>query len=229
MASHRSSAFTLVELLVVISIIGLLVAILLPALGKARNSARTTICLSQMRQIGVGMHVYNNSTGSFVYRKSTRTGFIYPHAWDLTSSSERLFFSMIADPTVFFCPANDARRTETTEYQADNFLYPTYGYCFDVGFNDASYYTPAPQRQLDPQGKNPRVVLMVDMAVFRGPGLVWTANHMIRNVDTPEYMNVLAIDGHAATEGPPTHKWWGHTGLEFNWPKKIADMVSGQF
>ena len=47
---HRRSAFTLIELLVVISIIALLIAILLPALGAAREAARNTQCLSNIRQ-----------------------------------------------------------------------------------------------------------------------------------------------------------------------------------
>jgi prepilin-type N-terminal cleavage/methylation domain-containing protein/prepilin-type processing-associated H-X9-DG protein len=57
---EKRAAFSLVELLVVIGIIALLISILMPALAKARASARNIQCLSNLKQIGEGFQVYAN-------------------------------------------------------------------------------------------------------------------------------------------------------------------------
>ena len=95
MIHARRSAFTLVELLVVIGIIGVLVALLLPTLGKARESARTVKCMSNLRQLGLATTMYCGEAKGYLP---------YP----TTTKGEQMLWYNVLDPYLQ-AKANDAR------------------------------------------------------------------------------------------------------------------------
>jgi prepilin-type N-terminal cleavage/methylation domain-containing protein/prepilin-type processing-associated H-X9-DG protein len=68
--AHHRRAFTLIELLVVIAVLGMLIALLLPAVLKARSAASRTQCASQMRQIGIAFHLFAENHDGKIPRSS---------------------------------------------------------------------------------------------------------------------------------------------------------------
>ena len=125
----RWTGFTLIELLVVISIIALLVAILLPALRNAREAARGSACLSNLRQIGVTTFTYAADYDGYTFPSSTGDVPSHPGtvsnptgAADYYSSFEPFSGSYLNEnKQVFICPSPvpDGQKQPTVDNQFD--------------------------------------------------------------------------------------------------------------
>lgn len=74
-APRNPSAFTLIELLVVVAIIAIIISILLPSLGRARERAKTTRCLANLKSIGTGLVVYQTSNDNYVVPSYNMVGY----------------------------------------------------------------------------------------------------------------------------------------------------------
>jgi prepilin-type N-terminal cleavage/methylation domain-containing protein len=202
---RRRAGFTLIELLVVVAIIALLLAILMPALSQARAQSKRSVCLSNLREIGLALHAYGMQYGGAIPRgPATPLPYFSEQGWDEWASNQvwigeletpnglgPLLARDLRQPRVLFCPADDTddpiEELEKLEQHPDQDAFCSYLY---------RQRDQATRDRLENLGHNeldfPARALALDVNSL-GPDELHRTNHRARVV------NILYLEGHART------------------------------
>ncbi|MEX2307914.1 MAG: DUF1559 domain-containing protein [Pirellulales bacterium] len=198
MRTHRQSSvgFTLVELLVVIAIIGILVALLLPAIQAAREAARRSQCTSNLKNVALALQNYHD------VKKELPAAFQYPNVKDLPSAAN---FTPLTDDRMFWNWAINILPYLEEAGLADSFQISTLQRLYDT--------TPAKDVNKDERGVELAVMLCPSDDgrgnPFQGSGGNWARGNYGYNaiefwpganwknfydVDFPDYMKALIFN-----------------------------------
>lgn len=212
-----TDAFTLIELLVVIAIIAVLTSLLLPALASAKDRGKRSACLSNLRQVGLAVHLYaDDHDGTIPYGPIappfTSPADFYPSTGSPTSLLSLrsgapaglglLLKNYLADtPKVLFCPGTDQAVNADAELEKVGTTQAQGSYYYRHAGVTQLFFTPASPPvclQLDNQGTNRNGRAIRALAIdsqFLCPPDMEAFNVVPRTHHRQQAVNILLSDG----------------------------------
>jgi prepilin-type N-terminal cleavage/methylation domain-containing protein len=131
-------AFTLVELLVVLAVIAILAALLLPALARAKDSARRACCVSNLHQLGLATQMYWDDNGGACFRYmlgATNGGVLYWFGWLASGAEGQRAFDATSGALYTYLQGRGVELCPALNYSSPTFKAKATGAAYGYGYN----------------------------------------------------------------------------------------------